>query len=167
MTDGLKVRPAIEADRHGIAKLVETAFGQPEEARLVDRLAADGDVVLELVAEQNATLVGHLLFSRLFVQTGDGEFPAVALAPISVAPEFQRQGIGTVLVEDGHRRLKLAGETLSIVLGEPDYYGRFGYMHEAAREFDSEFQCEALQALAWGAAPVRGGLVYAPAFSAL
>ena len=92
---------------------------------------------------------------------------AVALAPLSVAPAFQRQGIGAALVEDAHRRLRLAGETFSVVLGEPDYYGRFGYTHDLASRFESEWQCEALQALAWGDAPTKGKLVYASAFSAI
>ncbi|MCA1263202.1 GNAT family N-acetyltransferase, partial [Nitratireductor aquimarinus] len=84
-----------------------------------------------------------------------------------VLPDRQRQGIGAQLVEEAHRRLRAAGETLSIVLGEPAYYGRFGYTHEDAAAFDSDYQCAALQAALWGATPTTGRLVYAPAFGGL
>jgi len=167
MTNGTRIRVALDSDRYGIAGLVETAFGRPDEARLVEALAADGDVVVELVAERDATIVGHVLFSPLIIETSNRSSSAVALAPLSVAPAFQRQGIGAALVEDAHRRLRLAGETFSVVLGDPDYYGRFGYAHDLASGFESEWQCEALQALAWGDAPAKGKLVYASAFSAI
>ena len=89
----------------------------------------------------------------------------MALAPLAVEPSFHGTGIGGALIRESHVRLKQAGETLSIVVGEPAYYGRFGYAHERARKFDSDYQCEALQAVAWGEAPESGRLVYAPAFS--
>jgi putative acetyltransferase len=161
------IRPASAGDRAAIHALVERAFGQPLEADLVDRLAADGDAVLELVAETDGRIVGHVLFSRLLVD-GDGMlFPAVALAPLAVDPALQRAGIGSALVEEAHRRLATAGEELSVVLGDPAYYGRFGYRHERARLFASDYQGDALQALAWGAAPATGRLVYAAAFADL
>ena len=88
-----------------------------------------------------------------------------ALAPLAVAPSFHGTGIGGALVREAHIRLKEAGEKLSVVLGDPAYYGRFGYAHGRAAGFDSEYQGAALQALAWGKAPDTGKLVYAAAFS--
>ncbi|TYR29673.1 N-acetyltransferase [Mesorhizobium microcysteis] len=165
---GVTIREAAEADRDAIRAVEEAAFGQPDEARLVDALVADGDDVLELVAERDGEILGHVLFSRLMVETANRSFAAVALAPLAVAPPAQKQGIAKALVEEGHRQLRLAGEGLSVVLGDPAYYGRFGYAHSRASRFDSQWQGEALQALAWGAdAPVAGRLVYPPAFSAL
>lgn len=167
MIRGLVIRPAEPADRAGIRDVELQAFGQPAEAYLVEALVAGGDTVLELVATQEGEIVGHILFSRLFVESDDRHFPAVALAPLSVKPKRQDSGIGTALVEAAHALLKDAGETLSVVLGEPSYYGRFGYAHERAAGFASDYQCEALQALAWGDAPASGRLVYARAFSDL
>lgn len=167
MIRGLVIRPAEPADRATIRHLVTAAFGQPAEANLVDALAEGGDTVLELVAMQEGDIVGHVLFSRLFVEDGDRHFAAAALAPLAVRPKLQDSGIGTALVEAAHSLLKDAGETLSIVLGEPAYYSRFGYAHERAAGFASDYQCEALQALAWGDAPTSGRLVYANAFSDL
>ncbi len=109
-------------------------------------------------------MVGHILFSRLYVQDGGKTFRAVALAPLAVEPDFHGTGIGGALVREAHIRLKSAGETLAVVLGDPAYYGRFGYAHDRAAGFESDYQGDALQALAWGDAPETGKLVYASAF---
>ena len=161
----MSIRAATAKDREAIRLVEEHAFGQKMEAGLVDALVASGDTVLELVAEEDGHVVGHIVFSRLYVEHGGSRFPAVALAPLAVEPSFHGTGIGGALVREAHVRLKQAGENLAIVLGEPAYYRRFGYAHERAANFDSEYQCEALQALAWGEAPESGKLVYAPAFT--
>ena len=167
MTTAFVIREAAKADRDSIRVVEEAAFGRPDEARLVDALVGDGDDVLELVAERDGRVIGHVLFSRLIVETPGRNFPAVALAPVAIAPAAQRQGVGAALIEEAHGRLRQASETLSVVLGDPAYYGRFGYAHARAAEFECEWQGEALQALAWGDAPATGRLVYAPAFLAL
>lgn len=161
----MSIRAATLKDRDAIRLVEEHAFGQNAEAGLVDALVDSGDTVLELVAEEDGQVVGHILFSRLFVEKDGASYPAVALAPLAVEPSFHGSGIGGALIREAHLRLKQAGETLSIVLGDPDYYGRFGYAHDRAASFQSDYQCEALQALAWGDAPESGRLVYAPAFS--
>jgi putative acetyltransferase len=163
----MSIRPATPRDRDAIRLVEENAFGQQAEAGLVDALVAADDAIVELVAEEDGQVVGHILFSRLFVQEGGREFPAVALAPLAVDPSFHGTGIGGALVREGHVRLKAAGETLSIVLGDPAYYGRFGYTHARAAGFESVWQGDALQALAWGEAPQSGRLAYATAFDAL
>ncbi len=167
MIRGLVIRPAEARDRAAIRDLVTAAFGQPAEAGLVDALVAAGDIVLELVATHEGEIVGHVLFSRLFVEDEAGRFAAVALAPIAVQPQRQKTRVGSTLIENAHMLLKDRGEMLSVVLGDPAYYGRFGYAHDRAAGFASDYQCEALQALAWGDAPATGRLVYAPAFSGL
>ncbi len=165
--NGVTIRSAESRDRAGIHAVEERAFGQAGEATLVDRLVTDGDVVLELVAEKEGRIVGHVLFSRLTVEENGKHFAAVALAPLAVDPDLHCEGIGSALVRAAHDRLIAVGEKLSVVLGDPDYYGRFGYHRAGAEKFDSDYQCDALQALAWGEAPSTGRLVYAPAFSAL
>ena len=158
-----RIRTATDADRAAIFAVEEAAFSRTEEAELVDAIRRDGDAVLELVAERDRALVGHVLFSRLGVDD-TSRFAAVALAPVAIAPESQGRGIGTALILEGHRRLRAAGERLAVVLGDPAYYGRFGYTHRRAAGFESLFQGDALQALAWGAAPLTGRLVYPRAF---
>jgi len=160
----MSIRAATPRDREAIRFVEEHAFRQPAEAGLVDALVAQGDTVVELVAEEEGQVVGHILFSRLFVRDGANEFAAVALAPLAVDPSFHGTGIGGALVREAHIRLKKAGEKLAVVLGDPAYYGRFGYSHARAAKFESAYQGEALQALAWGDAPESGQLVYAAAF---
>ena len=161
----MSIRTATPKDREAIRLVEEHAFGQRAEAGLVDALVANGDAVVELVAEEEGHVVGHILFSRLYVAHGGKNFPAVALAPLAVEPSYHRSGIGGALIREAHVRLKQAGEKLSLVLGDPAYYGRFAYSHERAVNFESDYQCEALQAVAWGEAPESGKLVYASAFS--
>lgn len=159
------IRAATPRDREAIRLVEEHAFAQQAEAGLVDALVESGDAVVELVAVEDGQVVGHVLFSRLFVEQDGKEFPAVALAPLAVEPNFHGTGIGGALIREAHIKLRDAGEKLSLVLGEPAYYGRFGYTHSRAAKFESDYQCEALQALAWDDAPESGRLVYASAFS--
>ena len=163
----MSIRAATPRDREAIRLVEEHAFGQQAEAGLVDALVTGGDAVVELVAEEDGQVVGHILFSRLYVQNGGKRFAAVALAPLAVELSFHGTGIGGALIREAHVRLKEAGEMLAVVLGDPVYYGRFGYTHDRAANFESEYQGEALQALAWGDAPETGRLVYASAFTAL
>lgn len=163
----MSIRTATLGDREAIRLVEEHAFGQPAEAGLVDALVSGGDAIVELVAEEEGAVVGHILFSRLMVQEGKKSFPAVALAPLAVEPDFHGTGIGGALIREAHRRLKEAGETLSVVVGDPAYYGRFGYERGRAEKFDSEYQGDAMQAQAWGDAPAGGRLVYSKAFGSL
>ena len=163
---GVVVRPAASTDHTAIRDLLKLAFGGADEAKLVDDLRRDGDIVLELVAVADREVVGHVLFSRLMI-SGENDFAAVALAPLAVSPRFQKKGIGAALVSSAHDQLAAAGERLSIVLGDTAYYGRFGYEHGRAAEFECQYQGEHLQARAFGEAPRSGELIYAPAFGTL
>lgn len=162
----VSIRRAQPADHAAIRGVESAAFPSAAEADLIEALRDAADVVLELVAEKAGMVVGHVLFSRLWIEGPDERFPAVALGPVAVLPERQRQGVGRSLIEEAHRRLE-SRERLSVVLGEPSWYGRFGYAHARAAGFDSIFQGEFLQALAWGDAPASGRLVYPAAFGAL
>jgi putative acetyltransferase len=154
-------------DAQGIRDLLEACFPGFGEADLVQRLRADGDIVLSLVAEDEGVVVGYIAFSRLRVEDGDGVFNAVALAPLAVYTEYQQQGISVRLVRESHTYLAYMGESLSVVLGEPTYYTRFGYSHRRAAHFTSEYQSPYLMAISFGAAPWEGRLVYPAAFSIL
>lgn len=152
-------------DYSEVANLVERAFGGTGEVELISRLRENNDVLLELVARKSGILAGHILFSRVKIIGKNHD--AVALAPLAVLPEFQKQGVGSLLIQTAHTKLVAAGETLSLVLGDPAYYGRFGYEHLRAAGFESAYQGEYLQALAFADAPSTGVLQYAPAFGAL
>ena len=159
------VRQAAPEDRKAIFSVEERAFGRKHEADLVERIVADGEQLLELVAEKDGHIVGHVLFSRLLVDPDGTAFDAVSLAPLAVDPDYQGQGVGSALVRRGHELLKERGEKLSIVVGDPAYYGRFGYARAGAEKFTSDYQGDAMQALYWGEAPTSGQLAHPRAFA--
>jgi putative acetyltransferase len=155
------------ADAPQIRDLLEASFPDHGEALLVDRLRSDGDLLLSLVAEDGGVVVGYIAFARVVVEGGEAAFSAVALAPLAVYPDYQNQGVAAHLVREGHACLAFLGETLSIVLGEPQYYGRFGYSNRRVAGFESDYQSAYLMGLSFGAAPWEGRLAYPPAFGAL
>ncbi|MDH6230929.1 putative acetyltransferase [Mesorhizobium soli] len=159
------VRQAAPEDRKAIFGVEERAFGRKHEADLVERVVADGEGLLELVAERDGRIVGHVLFSRLLVDPDGQPFDAVSLAPLAVDPDYQGQGVGSALVRCGHEILKERGERLAVVVGDPDYYGRFGYARAGAEKFESDYQGDAMQALYWGEAPTSGQLAHPRAFA--
>lgn len=157
------IRPAAQEDRAAIHAVVAAAFGQQDEADLVDALRADGDALLELVAEEDGAVVGHILFSPLATDTG-ARF--AALAPLSVQPGRQKDGLGTWLMETGHELLRASGIEASIVLGHPAYYPRVGYSAEAALTVTAPFKGPHFMALALrpGALDAPVTITYAKAF---
>ncbi len=155
------------ADAPQVRDLLEASFPGFGEADLVENLRCDGDMVLALVAEDDGVVVGYVGFSRLIVESDDAPFSAVALAPLAVYPEYQQQGAATRLIRDGHACLAAIGETLSVVVGEPDYYQRFGYSNRRVAQFESDYQSPYLMALSFGAAPWEGRLIYPRAFAVL
>src|SRR5689334_11743687 len=92
------IRYARAADHAAIAEIVEAAFGQADEARLVERLRGAEDVLFEMVAEEAGVIEGHILFSRLWA---DRDALFAALAPLAVRPGRQRSGLGSALVRAG------------------------------------------------------------------
>lgn len=83
---------------------------------------------LSLVAQTpQGEIVGHLLLSKAHIINGSQSFEVLALAPLSVAPAFQRNSIGSKLIEVAHQRAKKLGYAAIVLLGHKDYYPRFGY----------------------------------------
>ena len=160
-------RDEAPADHAAIRAVNLAAFGGAEEADLIEALRPEGAVLLSQVAEQDGEVVGHILFSRMFVDTDEGPVDAVALAPVAVVPAAQRNGIGSALIRSGLDTLRRRGERIVIVVGHPAYYPRFGFSAELAQPLDSPFPGDAFMALelAPGAlTDVRGRVRYAKAF---
>jgi putative acetyltransferase len=154
--DDVIVRCEDAADESAIRSVNESAFGRPDEARLVDQLRHEDAVVLSLVAECETRIVGHILFSRMWIDHADGAIAAVALAPMAVLPAFQSRGIGGKLIASGLALLRERGEQIVIVLGHPDYYPRFGFSAEKARNLQSPFPPEAYMAVELSAGALAG-----------
>jgi len=142
--DKAAIRPVGPSDHDAIATLVAAAFGRSDEAELVRRLRADGDASEELVAVENE-IVGHVFFSVLTVEPATVRI--AALAPVSVLPVRQNAGLGSMLIREGLGRCKALGFDAIAVLGDPGYYGRFGFTRRAARTLRSIYAGPAYQAL--------------------
>lgn len=146
----------------------ESAFERRDEADLVDGLRREGAVLLSLVAEVNEEIVGHILFSRMWIDNGGGSTAAVALGPMAVLPSRQSQGIGGRLIGGGLDRLRDRGEDIVIVLGHPEYYGRFGFSVGKARGLESPFPPHAFMAIELrmdALVGIRGKVRYPVAFN--
>lgn len=133
MTKGIAMTIRIErqADHDAVREVVRSAFATAEhsdgnEHDLVDALRQSDAYIpeLSLVCEADGKIVGHIMFTELHV----GEHVALALAPLSVAPAWQRRGIGTALIREGHRIARELGYDYSVVLGSDEYYPRVGYV---------------------------------------
>lgn len=164
MSAEIEIRAERASDEEAIRRVNEAAFGQPGEARLVDELRAADALLLSLVADKAGALIGHVGFVPLRLEGGD-DARLAGLAPLAVLPGERARGIGAALVRAGLARLDQAGIERVFVLGDPAYYGRFGFSRAAADGFSSEYDCEAFQGLALAPGPVRRGrLAYPAAF---
>ena len=158
-------------DIPGVRSLNEKAFGQPDEAALVDTLRENGRASISLVAVSGERVVGHILFSPMTLEEG-GETKALGLAPMAVMPELQRRGIGSRLVEAGLEDCRNMGYVAVFVLGHAGYYPRFGFV-PASRfgircAYDAPDEAFMALELSPGALKsVRGRVLYAPEFDGL
>ncbi|HLL31721.1 MAG TPA: N-acetyltransferase [Allosphingosinicella sp.] len=164
------IRPETGEDAEGVRAVHLAAFPTSAEADLVNRLHKDFDSEISLVAEQGGEIVGHVMLSRMSV-SGDGRaFRALGLAPVAVLPGAQGSGVGSELIRSALAIARTLGEELIFVLGDPDYYTRFGFSAEAAAPFASPYSGPHFMAL-WlrpdPAAAAAGSAAYAPAFEAL
>jgi putative acetyltransferase len=162
------IRPEEEMDYHAIWNVNRLAFGgQTEEAKLVDDLRAEGYKRLSLVAEDDGTIVGHVLFSDLAIETRDAVVDALALAPLAVAPSHQGQGIGSALVREGLRLCAEQGHRIVVVVGHPAYYRRFGFSAQLAERLASPYagpEFMALELVLGALDGVSGKVAYPPPF---
>lgn len=117
----------------------ELAFGQPAEANLVETLRAAGADALSLVAVAD-TVVGHILFTPVVVESASTRVVGMGLAPMAVLPDRQRQGIGSQLVRRGVEILRERGCPFVVVVGHPEYYPRFGFERASARALVSQWE---------------------------
>jgi putative acetyltransferase len=144
--------------------VVTAAFGREDEARLVAALDEAGDSIVSLVAVEDNAVIGHVLLSRM-----TAPFPALGLAPLAVHPDHQSRSLGAALVRAALDRAKALGARAVFVLGDPEFYGRFGFGAAHARGFACAYAGPHLMALPLGGSlPIPSGRVaYAPAFADL
>ena len=161
MTEYL-IRPETDGDREGIAGLLLAAFPTSFEARLVQQLRKDCDVVFSLVAVEASDVIGHALFSRLRAPNA-----ALSLAPVAVATS-RRRGIAAAMIEAGLERARAEWWAAVVVLGDPSYYRRFGFGREAVRRMSCRYAGPGLMGLGLSGAGLEGPRIeHASAFSSI
>ena len=164
------IRLETAEDLEAIQHVNRLAFGPDVEAQLGDALRDGGFIRASLVAEVEGAVAGHILFSHLPIMAETSTIPAVALAPLAVLPKFQRQGIGTALVERGLQVCRQQGHQIVVVLGHPKFYPRFGFSAKLAQRLASPYSGEAFMALELAPRAldgVVGTVVYPPPFGEL
>lgn len=143
----VEIRRETERDIPEIRDVNRRAFGEDAEARLVDELRDGGYARLSLVAEEGGRIVGHVMFSEAVIRTQEGDVEALALGPMGVAPERQRQGIGSTLIREALDHCAETSYRIVVLLGHPGYYPRFGFSADLAKSLTSAYSGEAFMAL--------------------
>jgi len=167
----LIVRQETPADHAAVYALNKAAFAEMEHADgteqdLVERLRGCDAFIpeLSLVAEKEGTIIGHIMFTKITI----GGAAALCLAPVSVFPEYQRQGVGTVLIERGHEIAADMGYGVCTLVGHADYYPRFGYERASkygiTQPFPAPDECVMVKFLTDAGKSVTGAAVFPPEF---
>ena len=167
----ITVRPERPEDADHVRRVNELAFGRPNEAALVDAVRGSANT-LSLVAMLGQQVVGHILFTAVWIERMDRTTAAVGLGPMAVLPEHQRRGVGSALVRAGLDACRRLGHAVVVVLGHPEYYQRFGFVPASTKgiRYEHSVAREAFMVLELrtGAVARSGGVVrYRPEFSAV
>jgi putative acetyltransferase len=129
----VQIRFETTDDRPAILAVVEAAFGRSLEARLVEAVWRSDRVGFGFVAEDDGRVVGHVLLS--YVDVLPSQSRLLQVAPLAVAPERQRQGIGSTLIHAALEEADQRGERVVLIEGNPAYYERFGFASAAELGF--------------------------------
>jgi putative acetyltransferase len=164
--DAIDVRPERPEERDRIYRVHAAAFPTESEAELVDALRDVGDLCVSLVALDDGAVVGHIAFSPVTVGTGGGT--GVGLGPVAVRPALARHGIGSQLIRTGLAACARAGYGFVVVLGEPEFYERFGFRRAAdfglGNEYGVDREFMALELASGALEKVTGTVTYPAAF---
>uniref|UniRef100_A0A0G4FA95 N-acetyltransferase domain-containing protein n=1 Tax=Chromera velia CCMP2878 TaxID=1169474 RepID=A0A0G4FA95_9ALVE len=125
MTGQVQIRPGSPSDIAALESLYPRVFPEEDLLPLVQKLLSEKDPVISLVATVKGATVGHVIFTMCGIEGGPSKI--ALLGPLGVDPEMQRQGIGTMLVRTGLDQMSASGVVQVNVLGDPSYYGRFGF----------------------------------------
>jgi len=155
------IREAAENDLPQVLQVHRAAFGGETEAGLVLAMLADPTArpLLSLLAVEGERALGHVLFSRAWFDDADKETAMAILAPLAVMPDAQGKAVGSRLVEAGLERLDKNGVALVFVLGDPRYYGRFGFVPAGPQDLLAPYALPLEHADAWRVRALGGGQI--------
>lgn len=162
------IRSEAAADIAAIRQLTDAAFRDVDhssqtEGAIVEALRSAGALSISLVAEKDGKVVGHVAFSPVLIDGQDtGWF---GLGPVSVTPTLQRSGIGTAMIEEGLRLLGDRGAPGAVVLGDPNYYRRFGFTNDHNLRY-ADVPAEYFQSVTLASGPAKGEVTYHHGFHA-
>jgi putative acetyltransferase len=163
------IRPEQLVDYLSIYNVNRAAFDRDVEARLIDKLRATSAFVpeLSLVAVTDGGIVGHILFCRIGIEPETTGIPVLALATLAVLPDFQKQGVGSLLVREGLEKSRQLGFRVVVVIGHPDYYPRFGFTPAGEKGLKLPFDAPSEAFMAIELVPnalrgVSGTVIYPP-----
>lgn len=168
----ITIRPEQSEDEEGLFRMYCQACGRIHEARLVDSLRENQGLFLSLVAIQEGQIVGGIAFSAVEMEPQAFELFLVGLAPLAVLPTHRGQGIGSTLVRLGLQRCRERQVDAVVVVGDPEFYGKFGFVAATPHRLTCSFPVPAphwlVQELKAGAlTDVRGRIKYRPEFQDL
>jgi putative acetyltransferase len=135
------IRPEQPEDATAVRRVHESAFPSAAEAELVERLRANGKAAVSLVAQEDGQVIGHILFSPVAFDP-PANVVAFGLAPMAVLPGHEKHAVGRRLVQNGLAECHARGACLVVVLGDPPYYGRFGFERASRHGLRNEFGAE-------------------------
>lgn len=162
----MQIRDEHPQDADAIRQVTEAAFAtvshsSGSEGRIIDALRAADALTLSLVAVRGGEVIGHIAFSPVRIDDRPGAW--FGLGPVSVRPDLQGLGIGAALIREGLDRLRGLGGQGCVLLGDPRYYGRFGFVHDPALTYAGG-PPHAFQRLVLEVVPPRGKVSYHAAF---
>ncbi len=164
----IRIREENSGDIKKIHSIHKLAFESSTEAQLVDLLRLKGKATISLVAEDCGEVIGHILFSPVAIDPPALSLHDLGLAPVSVIPERQGQGIGKALINEGLQRSKGQGVHLVVVLGDPAYYTKFGFRRASDFGLSNQYQAGehfmALELVPGISDNISGTVKYAPEF---
>ncbi len=152
------VREEQPDDIPAIREVNNLAFGQSQEASIIDALRENCPEIMSLVAIYHNKIIGHILFSPAEIKTEDRSITGMGLAPMCVLPEYQRRGVGSTLVRTGVFSLRARSCPFMIVLGYPQFYTRFGFEQAGTHHIQSEWDVpdEAFMIMIFDEVALRG-----------
>ena len=120
------IRETQESDLEEVFNLIHSSFGNKAESNLIKQLISDGDVLINLVVESSDTIIGNVVVSQITMEPDIGLFCG-GVAPLSVLPDQQSSGVGSRLMEEAINESRKLGIDALFLLGDPNYYKRFGF----------------------------------------
>ncbi|MDZ7725791.1 MAG: N-acetyltransferase [candidate division KSB1 bacterium] len=157
----MEIRETTDSDTGNMLWVEKRAFGEDEEANLVNDLLADASArpLCSLLAFDGDRAVGHIFFTAGRLENGPQSAVVSILAPLAVIPEYQKQGIGGQLIERGLQLLTGSDVDLVFVLGHPEYYPRHGFKPAGVQGFEAPYPIPDKDADAWMVQELQPGVI--------